>query len=286
MASRMERYYKDELVSEGRSSRNKDLYKQIENMDNYSNIEGVVSIENTNEIDISKVKEMIRDRESYKKQKELNRVLNVENKKEEPVEEKIIIEEKNYDINSILTKAKESEPKKEEYHSLGETQYKFLKSLNKKGKDYDLEKEEEELKELINTITSKTSLNDLKDSIKSDDKSEKNINDEVEIDIKKEKINTEFDDDDVGLLDDLKSNTMIGDASSIKKLINEEKRVDDTGTMDKTFLTTSMGFTQNDFEEFKDINNNINKNNKFIIILISIVGILVIAIILFILLKK
>lgn len=286
MASRMERYYKDELVSEGRSSRNKDLYKQIENMDNYSNIEGVVSIENTNEIDISKVKEMIRDRESYKKQKELNRVLNVENKKEEPVEEKIIIEEKNYDINSILTKAKESEPKKEEYHSLGETQYKFLKSLNKKGKDYDLEKEEEELKELINTITSKTSLNDLKDSIKSDDKSEKNINDEVEIDIKKEEINTEFDDDDVGLLDDLKSNTMIGDASSIKKLINEEKRVDDTGTMDKTFLTTSMGFTQNDFEEFKDINNNINKNNKFIIILISIVGILVIAIVLFILLKK
>lgn len=284
MASRMERYYKDELVSEGRSSRNKDLYKQIENMDNYSNIEGVVSIENTNEIDISKVKEMIRDRESYKKQKELNRVLNVENKKEEPVEEKIIIEEKNYDINSILTKAKESEPKKEEYHSLGETQYKFLKSLNKKGKDYDLEKEEEELKELINTITSKTSLNDLKDSIKSDDKSEKNINDEVGNDIKKEKINTEFDDDDVGLLDDLKSNTMIGDASSIKKLINEEKRVDDTGTMDKTFLTTSMEFTQNDFEEFKDINNNINKNNKFIIILISIVGILVIAIVLFILL--
>ena len=29
-------------------------------------------------------------------------------------------------------------------------------------------------------------------------------------------------DDDVGLLDDLKSDTMVGDASSIKKIIDEE----------------------------------------------------------------
>lgn len=280
MASRMERYYKDELVSEGRSSRNKDLYKQIEDLDAYSNIESVVSIENTNEIEISKVKEMIRDRESYKKQKELNRILNIE--KEEPAQEKKqekkIEEEKNYDINSILTKAKESDPKKEEYHSLGESQYKFLKSLNKKGKDCDLEKEEEELKELINTITSKTSLNNLKEVVENEKKEV--VNDE-------EKINTELDDDDVGLLDDLKSNTMIGDASSIKKLISEEKdlKIDDTGTMDKTFLTTSMGFTQKDFEEFKDINHNIDKSNKFIIILLSVVAVLIVAVILFIILK-
>ena len=292
MASRMERYYKEELVSEGRSSRNKNLYKQIEDLDSNYNIEDVVSIENANEVDISKVREMIKDRESYKKQKELDRILNVEKKYDKPVQEKeqkeIIEEEKNYDINSILNKAKESEPKKEEYHSLGETQYKFLRSLNKKGKTYELEKEEEELKDLINTITSKTSLNNLKEEIKEikeENYTGQNIDKEEQKNNVKEQNDSEFDDDDVGLLDELKSNTMIGDASSIKKIISDEKRMDDTGTMDKTFLTSSMGFTQKDFEEFKDMNNNIKKSNKFIIILISIIAILIIAVVLFIILK-
>lgn len=269
MASRMERYYKDELVSEGRSSRNKDLYKQIEDLDTYSNIESVVSIENTNEIEISKVKEMIRDRETYKKQKALNNILSEE---KEPIEEEKKPEKreelvKDYDINNIINKAKEKEPIKEENHSLTNTQYNLLRSLNKKGRDYDLEKEEAELKELINTITSKKALTELQEE-----------SNELES-------NDTTDDDDVGLLDELKSDTMIGDAASIKKIINEEKKVDDTGAMDKTFLTTSMGFTQNDFEEFKDLNNSINKSNKFIIILISVVVVLIIAILLFILIK-
>ncbi len=259
MASRIERYYKNELSSQGRSERNKNLYKQIEDMDTYYNIESVVSIENTNEIEISKVKEMIKDRETYKKQKELNNVLF---KEPEPIEEEIKVEpkeevEKDYNINNILNKAKENEPIKEENYALTNTQYNLLKSLNKKGKDYDLEKEEAELKELINTITSKKALNKI---------------DEDET-------------DDVGLLDELKSDTMIGDASSIKKIIDEEKKIDDTVPMDKTFLTSSMGFTQKDFEEFKDMKSSIIKSNKFIIILSSIIGVLVIAIVIFLLLK-
>lgn len=271
MASRMERYYKDELLSVGRSSRNKNLYKQIENIDSYSNIEEIVSIENNNEIDISRVKEMIKNREEYKRQKELSKINDYE-KKEVQKEVKLEPEPqpmKVYDINSLLTMAKETEPVKEEHHSLTDSQYKLLKSLNKKGKDYDLEKEEAELKELINTITSKNALNDIKEE--SD-----NIN------------NIASDDDDVGLLDDLKSNTMVGDASSIKKIISEEKydKLDDTTkSMDKTFLTTSMGFTKTDFTDFSDINFNKKDKNKIIIILFLIVVVLVIAILLFILFK-
>ena len=45
MASRMDRYYKSELVSSGRSSKNKSLYEQIKDLDNYTNIEGVATIE-------------------------------------------------------------------------------------------------------------------------------------------------------------------------------------------------------------------------------------------------
>jgi len=248
MSSRMDRYYKNELVESGRSKRNKSLYEQIEDLDNYTNIEGVATIEKTNEIDISKVQELLKNRENYKKQKQLRSILEEEKEIIEKIEEEPE-ETRNYDINDILSKVR-NETKDEEYRSLREEQYKDLKKLSRKVKKYDIEKEEEEIKELINTIVSNKELNKLKDV------------------------------DDVGLLDDLKSDTMVGDASSIKKIMEEEKQKtvnENTMEMDKSFYTSSFGFTQRDFEELKDINHKIKKGNKFIItlliVLISLVAI-------------
>ena len=45
MASRMDRY-KEESRTTGRSDRNKSLYKQIEDLDSYTNIAGIATIEN------------------------------------------------------------------------------------------------------------------------------------------------------------------------------------------------------------------------------------------------
>lgn len=252
MSSRMDRYYKNELVESGRSKKNKSLYKQIEDLDNYTNIEGVATIEKTNEIDISKVREMLKNRENYKKQKQLKNLL-----QEEKKEIEVITEEKeevrNYDINDILSKVKRENKNQEKHRSLREEHYDTLKSLSRKEKKYDIEKEEEELKELINTIVSNKELNKLKEN------------------------------DDVGLLDDLKSDTSVGDAASIKKIMEEEKQKkveENTMEMDKSFYTSSFGFTQRDFEELKDINHNIKKSNKFIItlliVLISLIAIVVI----------
>lgn len=263
MASRMDRYYKSELVTSGRSTKNKSLYKQIEDLDNYTNIEGVATIEKSNEIDISKVKEMLKNREDYKKQRHLRTFLEEEKEIVAPKVEEKKEEPKNYDINDILSKIKEkSSISKDKYRSLGEEQFNVLKSLNQKGKDYDIEKEEAELKELINTITANKSLNDLANT------------------------------DDVGLLDELKSNTMVGDASSIKKIIDEEKDRtfkndldENTMEMDKSFYTSSFGFTQSDFEELKNINHKLKKGNKFIIILLVAILLVVIAGVLFIILK-
>lgn len=264
MASRMDRYYKSELVTSGRSSKNKSLYKQIEDLDNYTNIEGVATIEKTNEIDISKVKEMLKNRENYKKQKQFRTFLEEEREIISPKKEVEKKEEpKNYDINDILSKVKENDLRpKDKHRSLGEEQYNILKSLNQKGKDYDIEKEEAELKELINTITANKSLNNLSNT------------------------------DDVGLLDELKSNTIVGDASSIKKIIEEEKDRnpknnfdENTMEMDKSFYTSSFGFTQSDFEELKNINHKLKKGNKFIIILLIAILLVVIAGVLFVILK-
>ena len=93
MASRMDRY----RVGEGRSARNQDIYKQLEELGTYTNIEGVASIEGSNEIDISKIKEMLSNRENYQKQKRYKDLLNNE-EKEEIVTKTVEEEEKNYDI--------------------------------------------------------------------------------------------------------------------------------------------------------------------------------------------
>ena len=241
MASRMDRYYKNELVASGRSSKNKSLYEQIENLDNYTNIEGVATIEKTNEIDISKVQEMIRNRENYKKQKQLRSILKDEKEQLEMVPEEIE-EPKNYDIKYLLSKMENEINIENKSRSLDKEQYEVLKNLKRK-EDYDIQEEEEELKKLINTISSSKLLDDI---------TSKEL--------------------DVGLLDDLKSDTMVGDASSIKKIIEEEKKlpkIEDTNTeIDREFYTSSFGFTKSDFEELKNLNHNIKKSNKFIIILL------------------
>ena len=263
MASRMDRYHKSELVTSGRSSKNKSLYDQIKDLDNYTNIEGVATIEKTNEIDISKVQEMIRNRENYKKQKQLRNILKEEQEELEKIEE-IEEETKNYDIRDLLSKIQDEPIEEKRSRSLGKEQYEILKSLNtkSKSKSIELEKEEAELKELLNTITSTKALNDLV-GIESDS--------------------------DVGLLDDLKSDTMVGDAASIKKILDEEKerKIEETNMeIDKSFYTSSLGFTQSDFEELKDMNHKIKKGNKFIIILLVILILLIIGGIAFFLLNK
>ena len=255
MASRMDRYSKTELIStsSARSDRNKSLYKKIEDLDSYTNIAGVATIENKNEIDIEKVKAMLKSRES--KKRDLYEQTQIDEAEEE--QEEI----RNYDINDLLSKVKEKCSNEEvNFRSLSEKQKKLLKSLNERNKQ--LKQEEDELEELVKTISNMKAI------------TEKDI----------EESNT----DDVGLLDDLKSDTMVGDASSIKKIIDEEKdftREFDTVQIDKSFYTSSFGFTQKDFEELKDINHKLKKDNKFIIILLVFLILLIIVGVIFFVVK-
>ena len=256
MASRMDRYSKQEIAStsNARSDRNKSLYKKIEDMDSYTNITGVATIENKNEIDIEKVKAMLKSRESQKRDFYDNEV-------KEEIELQEQEEIRNYDINDLLSKVKEKCSTGEtNFRSLTDKQKKILKSLNERNKQ--LKEEENELDELVKTISNMKAI------------TEKDIEDS----------NT----DDVGLLDDLKSDTMVGDASSIKKIIDEEKeftRELDTVQIDKSFYTSSFGFTQRDFEELKNINHRLKKDNKFIIILLILLIILIIGGVIFFVVK-
>lgn len=256
MATRMDRYYEKPKIPRARSTRNESLYKRIQDLETYSNIEAVATISKTNEIDITKVKEMVQNRENYKKEKKYRSVLNLEEKEkmDEPVND-FFEKEKNYDIMDVLNKAKDNrEDEDNKNRSLKNTHYDVLKELNLRRNNY--EDGEEELKDLINTITRKRDV----------------------------------DDDGLGLLDDLKSDTMVGEASSIHKILEEEKkqqdRIDNTAEMDKTFFTSTIGFSEKDFEDLQNIKHHVKRNNVLIISLLVFIGIVVIGIIIFLMVRR
>ena len=228
MASRMDRYQQNR---EERSTKNENLYRQIQESSSYSNIEGIATIDKTNEIDITRVKAMLQNRENYQKQKQYNHLM--EQEKEQPEEVvQVIEEEKNYDIKEVLDKAKEDwEEPNGEYRSLKNIRYDILDRLNLKATP----EEEQELQDLIDTIAMRN-------------------------------MQENGDSDDMGLLDDLKSNTMVGDATSIRKIIDEAKEEEakqeekkkeeeladnfNADELDKSFYTSSMEFSSKDFEDF------------------------------------
>lgn len=259
MATRMDRYYEKPRNPRARSTRNESLYRQIQDLDTYSNIEAVATISKSNEIDITKVKELVRNRENYKKEKKYRSALNItEDKKKEEPDDNFFKEEKNYDIMDVLNKAKnDHETNEGEIRSLKETHYDLLKDINienNSGKN-DNNINAEGLKELISNI----SIDNLSNT------------------------------NDGGLFDELKSDTMVGDASSIHKVLEEEKKdqqkIENTAEMDKTFFTSTVGFTEKDFEDLQNMKHHVKRNNTLVIVLIIFVVLIVAALVLFVIFK-
>ena len=151
MASRMDRY----RVEEGRSVRNQDIYKQLEELGTYTNIEGIANIEDSNEVDISKIKEMLNNRENYQKQKKYKDLLNNEEKAEN-FQKDIEEIEKKYDIKDVLSDAlKNRSVMENDNHKFELSKYDIIKEMiDKKNK----EEQKEDLSDnlLENLIGDKT----------------------------------------------------------------------------------------------------------------------------------
>ena len=225
-----------------RTVKNKELYRTIYDEAEYTNVEGISVIEKNEKIDIEKIKELINGTNNINKPKEYKK----ENIK--PLVEEIE-EQKNYDIRDVLNKAKSERTDKDSKYS--NTKYNILKDidLNSETKVPD-NVDEDQLKSMIEAISNKN-----KTELTSD------------------------------LLDDLKS---ICDPN-LKKEIKEE--VDNQNTqlqntqliqenLDKSFFTSSMDFSSEDFEDLKEIKENIKKNNiltkilLFILLVIIITGVI------------
>lgn len=223
MPSRMSKYRSEE--TETRSTRNTSLYNSLYTNNTDYNITSVKDIEKTNEIDIDQVKQLIKDRENYKKQKEYYSLL----KKEEnstPSEE-IVKEERSYDLNDILAKAKEERKVDEKDTLIKDKHYDYLltSQIYNKKREQELDEKEEKLKEILNTITKNIDLNNLSNS-------------ELSLD----------------LLEDLKGNTKEIEDTSVKKIMAEEqarkeKALKENAKMDETFYTSVLNFSDKDFDD-------------------------------------
>lgn len=240
MNSRMEKYYTDNDEIKKRIIRNKELYRKIYEEAEYTNIEGITNIEKSNEIDITKIKELLF--KNKKEEKELPKSIEEEN-----FENEINEEEKNYDIRDVLIKAKnEREDKDDKYRSLSNTQYNILKNLKIDETINNRENlsEEEVLKEMINTINTTSVLNQLGDK---------------ELSLK--------------MFEELKAseNTIAMEKQELESIKTEEEK------LDKSFYTSSLNFKEEDFEELKEINNTLKKNNVLIRILLIILCLIAVA---------
>ena len=155
MNSRMDKYA-DTPILKSRSEKNKELYEQIKNseiekFDIHSN--ATIIEEDVNKIDVDKIRDMLdkKYRDDIK-----NRVLDSEYYKDEEVVQKLQ-DTKEYDINTILEKAKQDQKvdyEKERLKKVHDTQYDILKNLYvDEEKTEEIEDTPENIMNLINTIT-------------------------------------------------------------------------------------------------------------------------------------
>lgn len=170
---RMDRY-KDESTEPKltRSDQNKDLYESIGNNTRYTSFSDVT---NANAIDISS-KKNYNTREGYHQMKEYQEVVPTPRVKRELEEFKSLYRDKEnrvYDINNVLEEARKNRTEKdelEEKRKLKNTSYNILSSLNteelekyrQERKEKQSHPSDDELRELIDTITSKTLAGDIK----------------------------------------------------------------------------------------------------------------------------
>ena len=284
---RMDRY-KDESTEPKltRSDQNKDLYESIGNNTRYTSFSDVT---NANAIDISS-KKNYNTREGYHQMKEYQEVVPTPRVKRELEEFKSLYRDKEnrvYDINNVLEEARKNRTEKdelEEKRKLKNTSYNILSSLNteelekyrQERKEKQSHPSDDELRELIDTITSKTLAGDIKaassllgdlmatsimDKVDPSDEFEEDDNKEEKIAvIKEEKVSIE----DIKKLAEKKDKAARAEDDDDDEEIKivevpdkqkENKVAEKLPNADTDFYTRSMALSAEDFElddDFKE----------------------------------
>ena len=224
--------YKQEKMT--RTKRNASLYKELNSNISYEEVKDLSN--NGTVIDLSSLKDLNSRREDYQAVKDYKELLDdrVDDKKEEKVSREI--EKKKFDINAVLEEAKRNRKADDELEKKRklEGDENVLTSLNKKylhSKDFSKE-DSDELKELIDTITSKTLVDDIQDE------EEKELLSDLlatTIDIKLEK---ELSNEDINKLYDKEE----------KNLEAADDNIEADDKIENSFFTHSVKLSRDDLE--------------------------------------
>lgn len=172
---RMDRYKDEESTSRSsRSDKYEELYKDLNSNVKYTDI---TDVSNTNAYDISDAYQLqnSKSRENYHKIREYEDI-SPDFKEKRELEEFNSLnrsnENKVYDINTIIEEARRNRERKEQeeekkkeikekYNILSNLDKKELEKYRKEKKERQLPTDEEEIREIIDTITSKTLAGDI-----------------------------------------------------------------------------------------------------------------------------
>lgn len=282
MRSRMDRYRELDNDTErtSRSRRNQELYQNIGTNAKYTNFTDVT---NSNTTLIDRNRRDYSTREDYQKRKEYTSFENKPKVKKELDDFNHLYqdhENRVYDINSILEMAKENRKDKdsmEEKRKLKNTNYNILASLNpeelekyRKEKQNKNKPDDNELRGLIDTITSKTLAGEISKETGVDllsDLMATSALDKVpaESDIKQDESN---DKDSIENKDILNKEDMVKVEEAKKDY--KEPSSDIMRDIDKSFYTKSMDLSDKDFFTDED-----DDNEKHIPVIVKVLLILI-----------
>lgn len=283
---RMDRYEGEEEVNNdkiSRSNKNQELYKNVGSNARYTNFTDVT---NTNAYDISNIDRNNRTRENYKKVREYSSLIpgpKVKRELEEFKNVNKIKENRVYDINSVMAEARKNRvdaDEKEEKRKLKNDKYNILLSMTKEEleeyrkmrKEKYTHPDEEELRDAIDTIASKTLAGEIDKNTtvnllselmatsmmdKVESQQEKNDED------KSEDINDELELEDID--NDLETENVEEpkeeDKEDIEEIVEEEIEEDyDDDGQDKSFLTDE----KIDSEKLKQLKEELDKEESSI----------------------
>lgn len=254
METRESKYSAEDSTMMSRTKRNQSLYEEISNteittfdVDSNSTVLG----SNSNTIDIDKLRDML-----DKKYREEPKPKLMQDYTKDIQEDISLNETREYDINSFLEQSKvtkESDYEKDRLQKLRNTQFDILNSLsiNKENEEEEEEtskavskREGEKLQSLIDTINLTEATNAIKDM------------------------------DPLDMFEDLKGDdeaTKVFGADSLEKIEEKEDKNSDTKEVESDFETTSTVFTENDFDDFSDLKDDVSSTKIIVKVLIAIV---------------
>ena len=266
MKTRMEKYYDEENNNIAlRQRKNEKLYENINDyeVDDYK-IEANATVldNNAKNIDVEKIKKILDTK--YNKQPKRRSIVIDEDYSEPDIS---LDETREYDINAILERArgeKEVDYEKERLKKIRDTQYDILNSLDIEGEEKEEVEEHNELMDLINTITAKEL--EVKSTKKEDDLDPLDILTDLK------------GSDDTVVVDGIhEESESVGETSPIMSL-EEADKIKPTILENKTQdLTSTLQFTQSDFDDFNDLKKEVKSSRALIYIIIVIVSLILIA---------